>query len=236
MERPTTLKLRPEALAQLRREAVSLAVLALAATATAVLAMQSRTRSTQDLAVAGLLIAVAGAVAILVDVRGRRRAWEAFSVTLGADGVEVSTRRGVRRLTRGEVEGVVATVWPANGLVLRAAGHPPLFLPAALERFDEVRATVAGWAPLERSRVPEALVRMGPAVVVATCALEAVAIGGPRGPGVAAASTVLALAGLWGVSNALRSRRLSLRARVLSLLLLVPVAYLVWRAWTSFGS
>ncbi len=233
MIEPTSLRLRDDALASLRREALSLGLFALAASATAVLALFSRTRSLHDLVVAALLIALGGAVALAIDWRRRRQTFGSWEGTLGRDAVAVTTAFGTQTLRRAGLESIVATVWPARGLVLRGEGDRPLFLPAAIERFDDVRAELATWRPIEASRVPALVARAWPIVIVAICALEALAIGATGRATIASASLLLALAVSWSLSNALRSRRLSVRARALSLLLLAPVIYLVVHAWRA---
>ncbi len=236
MTEPISLKLEPRALGELFREALGVGLFALAASTTAVLALFLRTpreRSFQQLGLAALLIALGGAVALLLDWRRRRFFLSGWQGSLEADRLRVATVRGTRSLERRALKRIVATTWPARGLVLTAAGEPPLFLPASLERFEAAKALLSAWAPIESSRVPAWVARAWPLVIVAVCGLEALALSSTHPALTGGASLVLAGIALFSLANALRSHRLSLRARVLSLLLLVPVAYLLLHTWRT---
>ena len=230
---PKVLKLRDDALGALRREALSLSLFALCVAAAAVLAWSSRAMAREQLVSSGVVILLAGIVAIAIDLRRKRVAWGAFNVVLGDDFVEVRRVNGTtHRIEKHVVKHVVQTTWPAEGVVLRAPKQRPIFIPAAVEQFEALLVTVGGWAPLEVSRIPPVLARGWPVFILVVCALEALALGSMAGAASAAACVVLAAILGWSLWNVLRSHRLSARAKVLSLALLLPIAFLIDRAAT----
>lgn len=236
MSEHQVLRLKDESLSALRREAAAVSAFTLASAATAVLVLASQVRPQTDLLTAGLVVAFSGAVAIWLDLRRKSALWRRYSVHLETGSLTVSSPGAPRRLTRESVQHVVQVQWPARGLVVRGRrGTPAVFIPEAIDRFEEVKSLLAGWRPVERSRIPTALVRAWPAVVVGASVLFASALGG-RSPWVVVPSALLLVTAFaWSLANVLRSHRLGLRAKALSVMLVVPAGHLLLRAWQSLG-
>jgi len=227
------LGLRPDGLGEVTRQSLCTGLFALACTAAAAMAMAHRIAPETDLALATGIVAAAAAMALALDLRRRRRVWSDFRLRIGDDSISTTPAgRRPRSLGRDEVRHVVQVEWPAPGLVVRGPpGRAPVFVPAALHDFGQVRDRLASWRPVETSRVPRRLARAWLVTIPGAVLLESLAIGSRDARLAGPASGVLAFVALWSLSNVLRSHRLGLRAKSLSLLLLVPAAWLVWHAW-----
>ena len=106
-----------------------------------------------------------------------------------------------------------------------------MLVPAALQDYEAVREELGRWKAVERSAVPAWLSRAWFVIIPGAALLEALAIGSASPLLAGGACVVLMLVVFWSLAQVLRSHRLSLRARALSLLLLVPVAWLAARLW-----
>jgi hypothetical protein len=235
MALPDRLRLSAPARLGLARESVLVSLFALLTTGMAGLALALQGAPQAETATAAAVVALAGLLGIGIDLRRRADVWSRFEVRLSADAIEAGPAGGlVRSIARSDARHVVRTVWPARGVVVVGPhGTPPVFVPEGLDAFSDVVTELGKWRPISASRVPEAVVRAWPVVIVGIAALEAVVLGARDPLLVATAAGLLALLGLWSLGNTLRSRRLSVRARALSLLLLVPIGFVIWRAVTA---
>jgi len=230
------LQVRPEAHARLVREHAAVWSFAVGSSVAAALGL-AWWDGRGDLARPALIVALAGIVALVADVFRKQSAWVRFRVGLTdealsawEEGPGTGGRGRERSVRKGDVSAIVYATWPARGVVVKPVAGRGLFVPEGVERFNDLCLLLAKWKQIDESRTPRWIARSWPLVAIGAPLLEAASILAPVGPVRALVSVVLAAFGVVAMVNAMRSRRLTWRGRALTLLLVVPVSWLLWNA------